>query len=429
MQIKYNLDQKPPLGANLLFGLQWLFIALPSIVIIGKIVAVLHFDDPVDQVIYLQKMSFVMAAVLFGQVLWGHRLPLVSGPSTVLLIGVLAASGFTLEVIYTSVMIGGFILALTAIFGLFGHLQKLFTPRVIAVILFLVAFTLLKPVISLIQGPPDSSQALVHLLFAFGLILGMFFFQKNIKGIWKSTFIVWAMVVGTLAYYLIFSSSEKSVVPVQLPAFSFFFKHLILKPSFDTGVFLSFLFCFLALSINDLGSIESIEELIKPSDMPGRINRGITLTAIGNILAGFFGIVGPVNYSSSPGVILSTGCASRFPLIPAAVILAFISFSPAAMGLMDKTPPVVIGSVLLAILCFQISAGLSVVFKAEPEFRMETGLVIGLPVLLGTIIAFLPEGVINTFPLTLRPILGNGFVIGVFTAFILEHIIFRGKAG
>ncbi len=161
--------------------------------------------------------------------------------------------------------------------------------------------------------------------------------------------------------------------------------------------------------------------------MSGRINRGLTFTGTANILAGFFGVVGPVNFSLSPGVILSTGCASRYTLIPTAVILFLLSFSPALMGVIGMIPSVIIGSVLVYILCFQIVAGLVLVFKSEDEFQVETGLVVGLPILLGTVVAFLPAGIIDTFPATLRPVMGNGFVIGIFTAFFLEHLVFRQK--
>jgi xanthine/uracil permease len=66
-----------------------------------------------------------------------------------------------------------------------------------------------------------------------------------------------------------------------------------------------------------------------------------------------------------------------------------------------------------------------VVFESEKTFQFTSGLIIGLPILLGTIIAFLPADIMNTFPIVLKPILGNGFVVGVATALILEHVIFR----
>ncbi|HMK65290.1 MAG TPA: solute carrier family 23 protein, partial [Thermodesulfobacteriota bacterium] len=158
-----------------------------------------------------------------------------------------------------------------------------------------------------------------------------------------------------------------------------------------------------------------------------RINRGITLTGVANILAGFLGVIGPVNFSLSPGVILSTRCASRFTLIPTAILLLGLSLSPVIIGLMELVPSVVIGCLLLYILCFQVGAGLVLVSRAEGGFQVETGLVIGMPLLLGTLVAFFPASLTSSFPVMLRPILSNGFVIGVFTAFLLDGFFFKSR--
>lgn len=84
----------------------------------------------------------------------------------------------------------------------------------------------------------------------------------------------------------------------------------------------------------------------------------------------------------------------------------------------------VVGCVLLYILTAQIAAGLSVALQGK-AYQFEDGLVIGLPVLLGTIISFLPADVLGTFPVVLKPILGNGFVVGTVAAFLLDRAIFR----
>ena len=157
------------------------------------------------------------------------------------------------------------------------------------------------------------------------------------------------------------------------------------------------------------------------------MTRGIAVTGITNIVAGFFGVLGTVNFSLSPGVIASTGCASRFALLPAAAIMGILAFLPAVIGVIAYVPSVVIGCVLTYILSSQIAAGLVVAFQEDDEasFDINSGLAIGLPVLLGTVIAFMPGTVIDTFPVMLKPILGNGFVVGVVAALVLEHVVFR----
>jgi xanthine/uracil permease len=195
--------------------------------------------------------------------------------------------------------------------------------------------------------------------------------------------------------------------------------------TFDWGVIISFLFCFIALSINDLGSIQSLKELLDLPDIRQRTRNGIALTGLSNCLSGFLGVVGSVNYSISPGIILSTGCASRITLLPTAVILMVISFSPAAIAGMASIPELIIGCVLFYILANQVAAGLSVAVSGEKPFAFRDGLGIGIPVLLGTVLSFLPAETVAGFPDFFRPIAGNGFVMGVVASLFVEHALFK----
>ncbi|MGD9212554.1 MAG: solute carrier family 23 protein, partial [Desulfobacteraceae bacterium] len=140
-EIKYGLDERPPLFRSLIFGLQWLAITIASVVIIGKVVAGLHFDDPNRQLLYMQKLFFVMALSLFWQVLWGHRLPLITGPATVLLVGILAGAGSDIHAVYTAIAAGGVFQALLSATGLFSNISRYFTTRVVATILMLISLT------------------------------------------------------------------------------------------------------------------------------------------------------------------------------------------------------------------------------------------------------------------------------------------------
>jgi xanthine/uracil permease len=152
-------------------------------------------------------------------------------------------------------------------------------------------------------------------------------------------------------------------------------------------------------------------------------------TGLGNVFAGCFGVIGPVNYSLSTGVISSSGCASRFTLLPTAAIMFILAFFPIVIGLIGSVPPVVIGAVLAYVMTSQVASGLIVVFKGvgDKGLGFENGLVVGLSMLLGTIISFLPQPVIQILPPVLKPTLGNGFVVGVMSALVLEHMVFRKR--
>ncbi len=427
MRFKYQLDEWPPFTELLLFGLQWLAISIPGIIIVGKVVSIIHGNGIADQTIYLQKMSFMVAVALFAQIFWGHRLPLVVGPSTVLLIGIIASSNFDSSITYTSIMIGGVILVLMSSSGLFGYVQRLFTQRVVATVLILIAGTLMPTIVDLISVPHQGVPGLYNTIFSIMLTASMFFTHRFVGQLWKSTMILWGMIVGSTMYYTIFPHAFNMRALFNERLAGLFFHNTVTRWSFEGGVLVSFLLCFLALSINDLGSIQSMKEILNPSRMPMRINRGITFTGLANIFAGFLGIVGPVNFSLSPGVITATRSASRFTLIPTSILLCLLSFSPLLINLLGNIPSAVIGSSLLYILYFQIAAGKNIVFRSREDLSLENIFVIGIPVLTGTIVAFLPRSFLHLLPISLRPIIGNGFVMGALLVLILEHIISKKK--
>ncbi len=430
MQIQYALDERPPVWKSILFGLQWAAIAVPSVITVGRAIDSLHVAESPSSAGYLQRLLLVTAITLVGQVLVGHRLPVIAGPATVLLIGVLSSGSSSSNAVHTSIIIGGVFLTLLAVSGLLKHLRKLFTDNVVAVVLLLIAFTLAPTVLRLVLAAESGAGPLANLTFALVLILAMFVAHRFLTGIWRATVIVWAMLVGTLAYVLIFPQHLPHVALAENGVLSGFMSGLTLAPEVQIGVLLSFLVCYVALSINDLGSIQSMNRLLEVKDMDQRVSRGITVTGLANVLSGVLGVVGPVNYSLSPGVVMSTGCASRFTLLPAAAIVGLLAFLPAALGFVSSIPSVVIGCVLLYILTSQVSAGLMVAFERQDggQFQFDDGLIIGLPVLLGTIIAFLPAEVLETFPTVLKPTLGNGFVVGVVAALALEHVLLRKRA-
>jgi len=426
MELKYKLEDTPEWKENLLYGLQWLAVSLPAIIIIGKLLGTMT-GSLIMEVTYLQRIFAVTGVAMLLQIYWGHRLPLVIGPATVLLIGILASQGSTPAASYSSIAICGIILTLLAVTGLFAGLQSLFTPRVVAVILLLVAFTITPTIIDLICTN-DGASSVHHLAFALVFILLIFIGQRYLTGLLKSLLILLATIIGSLGYFLVNPAWISGANAQELKVLSLFTQNFSPELVINLGVLFAFLFCFIGLSINDLGSIQAVGSILKADNMPRRITRGIIATGISNALAGFLGVIGLVNFSFSPGVIASTSCAARRSLIPAAIALIVLSFTPKLLFYLSYIPSVVIGTLLLYIMSTQVAAGLTTAFDAlnklgEPRF--DNTLVISLPILAAIIVAFLPQTVTASFPITLQPVLSNGFVVGIVLALLLEHVIFR----
>jgi xanthine/uracil permease len=428
MRFDYDIDQRIPLIKSVLFGIQWAAVLIPSIIILGIVACNVHSLDAPGQINYLQKLFLVSGAALFFQIFLGHKLPLIPGPSAVLLIGVVAGQGAGATAIYTSVIIGGLFIALLSIGGLFKYLQRLFTVNVITVVLLLIAFTLAPTIMGLIIAGQEGTRALYNISFALGLILMMFLFYGFLKGMWRATLIIWAVIAGAILYYAFFPSDLKSILPTEGNALGGMF-HITTALSFQPGLILSFIFCFLALSINDLGSMQAVNELLETKDPDKRISKGIFITGLTNVFSGFLGVIGPVNYSMSPGIIISSGCASRFSLIPTACISLLLAFLPMVVGIIINAPSVVIGALMAYLMGTQVASGLVLAVKDRKDgLQYEDALVIGASVLLGVIAVFVPDQVIKALHPSLKPLLGNGLVVGVVSAIILEHIILKKRS-
>ena len=416
--MKFNLNDRPGFFPMLMYGLQWWIVSIPCVVIIGIIVARLHYTDQVEQIFYMQKLFGIMGLAMIVQMLWGHRLPLVIGPASVLLIGILSTVSIGVEGIYSSLMIGGGILTLLAFSGLLSRLQAVFTPRIIVVILCLIAFTLSPVILRLIFA--GNSSVLFHLFFALLLALAMILANKLLKGIWKSIVVLGGILVGSMVYYSVMGFPETGGIQAGHEGY------FGLWPwKFDLGAVLSFFFCFIALIVNELGSIQAVGRMIGADHMERRTTRGVGITGLANVVSGALGIVGPVDYSMSPGIIAATGCASCFPLIPAGIGLVVCAFFPGFIECLNAIPGVVMGAVLLYLMASQLSAGMQMMIREKAVDGFDGGIVVGFSLMVALLLSFAPDEALNSIPALIRPIVGNGFVMGVITVLILEHLIFR----
>lgn len=422
--MKYNLDNKPGVLPMILYSLQWFIVTVPILVIIGVVAAGIHTTDPVAQIVYLQKLFAITGILSVVQVLWGHRLPLIVGPATVLLIGVISTVSTGAAATYTAIMIGGCILSVLAFSGALGKIRLIFTPRVITVILIMIALTLTPVILNLITS--NSSSMSFNLAFALILTAILVVLNRILKGIWKSTTLVWGLLMGSIIYYLI--NGFPIATNTNTPVFGFEDSSFFINFEFNIGTILAFQFCFIALIINELGSIESIAQMLNADNTTGRIKRGVGILGLSNMLSGSMGIVGSVDFTMSTGIISATQCASRYTLIPAGIGLLVCAFFPPIINLLSSVPHVVLGCIMLYLMSTQFASGLMMIGSVKAIRNFDHALTVGLSLMVALIISFAPEETFSMFPVILHPIIGNGFVMGVITVLLLEHVLFREKS-
>lgn len=418
MDFKYSLNDRPRAAAMVMYAVQWLLIAVP-VVLTSAFVARLQYDTLAEQTLYTQKLFAVMGLTMIVQSLWGHRLPLVAGPAAVLLVGVMASIASSPEVIYTSIAVGGALVALLATTGWIKKLQPLFTPRISIVMMALIAFTIVPVFLRLIFA--DAEHYGLSFVMTLVLSIAMVVANNRLRGMWKSVVVLIALVVGSAAYFAF------AGLPSLEGATSAGAGRLFITPKFDVGVIVAFLICYIALLINELGSVQSVSAYVEADNVPKRSTRGVALTGVMNVVAGAMGVLGPVDYTLSPGVIAATGCASRYPLVLTGVGLVICALFPQLVAVLSAIPSPVMGVVLLYLMAAQVAAAFQMSGTMSAAKDFNGALTIGLPIMLALVVAFLPAEVSAALPAVLRPIVDNGFVMGVIVVLVMEHVIFRKR--
>ena len=418
MNLKYNVDDRMPAGQMMMYAIQW-FVLCIAVVSTSVFVAT---GTPEDRLFFSQKLFAVIGITGFLQVVAGHRLPIVVGPAAVLLVGVMASLMAEADVsaIYSSIAIGGVLITLLTIGGLMRFVQRIFTPRIVVVILMLIATTL-APTITNLVFPAHAShdEKIFGLLFAVVGVVLMVVANRNLRGVAKSLVIPVALVVGSAAYFAIFDAPQH--VSTAASWRGLFIEEFV----FDWSLVVAFIICYIALAINDIGSMESLGGMLGVKDMDKRMKRGVRITGVMNIVAGSMGVLGPVNYSMSPGVIASTGCASRYALIPATLMLVVCALFPDVIWVLTAIPSPVIGVILLFLMGTQLAASFEMMQSSRSATTFADALTLGLPIMVAMLFQLMPKGIA---PAVIQPLVGNGFAMGVIVVMIMEHVINRPKS-
>jgi 3-hydroxymyristoyl/3-hydroxydecanoyl-(acyl carrier protein) dehydratase len=68
---------------------------------------------------------------------------------------------------------------------------------------------------------------------------------------------------------------------------------------------------------------------------------------------------------------------------------------------------------------------LEIIHSSKAVLSFRDGLVLGIPIMLTVILSFAPAEAMAVVPSLLRPIVGNGFVMGIIVVLVLEHLVLK----
>jgi uracil permease len=421
----FDIDDHPPLLYALLYGLQWAFIMFPAVVIAVTLCGNSLSLDASGEVRFLQFVLIASGFFTALQSLWGHRYPLLEGPATALLLTftLLAPSG--IQVIQGGLIFGGTLLIFLVLSGRLNLVIRFFTPNVVGVILILIALGLLPLLMNFMVGKENthSQGDLLTLSISLGLVFLMATLSYRLKGFLQSISLLIGMLVGSCIFFILGLLDWRSLTMASWLSFP---SHWIPSlPHFHWSAWIAFASAYLAVIVNSLGSIQGIANITDRDRLPSSIQRGILVNGAAGICCGLLGIVGTVSYSVSPGVVLANRVASRYVITYCGVILLAAAFIPKLVALLAMIPTPVVGATLCVAMGGQIGAGINII--ATQQLKTRDYFIVGLPLLLGTMVGFLPQSIVGSIPATLRVFLANGLIVGIFVVLLLEHVLLRNR--
>ncbi len=426
---RYQLDDKVPLFEALIYGIQWAVMIFPGLLIITDISADVLKLNIVAKAHFFQYLLVISGVFTVLQTLWGHRYPIQEGPSTAVLLAYIGIAPYGISAIQGGLIAGGIAILLIGLSRQTRKINQFFTPNVTGVILLLIAFCLLPFLVPRLLGVSSEHSSGNHVIavVSFSLIIFIALLSHWLSGYLQTT----AVLIGVLVGYLAFSALGKIDfgVIVETPWVELPCHEWASSPTVFWPAIISFIFAYLAVVINSIGSIQGTAAVVGERDLDRSIDRGIALNGLGGIVAGLFGVVATVSYSSSPGVVLATRIASRYALTACGAILVLTGLIPKLAATFASVPGSVVGAALCVAIGFQIGAGIDVITSNVKKLDIRDYLVIGLPLIVGTIVSMVPREFFAGLPAALAVMVSNGLVLGIVMVLVLEHGLLRKKRG
>ncbi|MFP3389431.1 purine/pyrimidine permease [Brevibacillus sp. SIMBA_040] len=411
-------------------AMQWfvylLVYSIPIPIVIGGL-----YHLPVDEIASLMQRTFLVAGastVLQGLV--GHRLPIADGPagiwlSVFVILGDMALRqgddlSSTLRVLTGGMLFAG--LVLFAVSGIAHRFASWFTPLVTGSFLLLLSFQLdgvfIKGMLGAGGGPLTGDRALAGLV-AVGVFVLVFCLSTWGRSWWRS----YAILIGILAGWLAFSWMGMGGAAIS-DASWFRLPQMFAwgPPQFDLGMAIAVLPLVLMLLSSTLAATESMEQAIGDSQKedPKRFSRGALAGGFTHLLSSVFSTVGIVPLGGSAGFVSVTGQSRLRPFLIGGLIMVCLSFIPVAIGLLTTLPAPVAYAVELAAFVPMVGLGVRAILREVLTERRLT--ILGVTLLIGLSIMFLPSDMFQGLPTVVQYIAGNGLLVGVLIAMILEKL-------
>jgi xanthine/uracil permease len=196
-------------------------------------------------------------------------------------------------------------------------------------------------------------------------------------------------------------------------------------PTFNWGVVITCAVGSLMLLANLIASINGMADVTGDEVSKKRLNRSVSLYGLTGMMAGILPTVGFVPFASSMGVISMTGVASRRPFYLGSAFMIGLGLIAPVGAFFASIPPAVGYSAMMIVFALIFGQGLRELQRIE--FTPRENFIVGISMLVGMGIMFLPTSIFVSIPGFAKFIFSNGLIDGMLMTIILEQLILRGE--
>ena len=423
-----ELNDYPGFVKSTLFGIQHVLVMFTAM-IGGPLIVSRLLNLPEETKLALINGSMIGCGIgtivsALGVGFIGPRLPIVMGIFYIFIGPIVnITNSVSLGAAMTALILGGMVQFAWS--PLIGALRRFFPPIVTGTAIALIGTGLMKVGMRVATGAGTPAFGKPEtLILATSMIVLIILINWLGKGFVKSLSLFITMVIGYVASIAMgivdLSSVGKGAwfsIPQLMPHGGFEWPGLI-------GL-VTVVICFFATAVETTGHALAVCRICKVPAEKWRIRGAVANDGLGSVISALFGGMALTSYSQNIGVISLTGIGSRIVVAFGGVFLILMALVPKIGALVGLIPSPVLGGVLLFMFGMVASVGIDII-GSNMKARRD-GLIVAAALGVGLGIQAAPDNSFAVLPPALGILVGDGIVMGILLAMILNLVIPQEK--
>ncbi|WP_276348108.1 solute carrier family 23 protein [Daejeonella sp. JGW-45] len=434
----YEMDEKPPIGASVVYGFQHIFAmilgSITTAVIIGTTVGLT--TSQIGLLIGYINVAVGIATII--QVMLGVRLPVIQGSTSghipaYLALGSLGVSLYsdpliTMQYLGGALLVGAVFQSALGFLNVLKWVSRLISPMTVGIIIMMIGLGLWPVITEFIGDAWHYAMIVIIMVISFSFAFGV---MTKTMSLFLAVIIAYAAaMVGTWLEW--FPEKHLMYVNLQTIAESKWFTVPEFfpwgAPKFNMGFIFAMSIPYLTASLESFGDYMALSK-VTGTDPPKikQISRGIAAEGVGSIISSVLGGSATSTFSQNIGVIRLSGIASRFVCIVAGIILLFIGIVGKFGAFMAEIPEVILGAVYLVAFGVLAMTGLELILRAKINISRNQVL-IGTSLMLGlSLPSYMKENPIQlentSLMVFINVVLATPMMVSGLWAFLLDNIL------